>query len=207
MASNGKPTWQNFVRWFGDSKVVDKDGKPLVVYHGGQRTIDSDIVRTPFFYMTANRSEAEYWAGENGRVHEVYLKFTKPYRDSQHDDRFMDMEERAQDYDWDDPEFAEELREVTREAVYRMNELKGQGYNSIVMQGEADENYDNYIAFDPSQIKSATGNAGTFDPSNPNMLMQRATQTDTPAFKAWFGDSKVVDEDGKPLVVYHGRAS
>ena len=28
--------------------------------------------------------------------------------------------------------------------------------------------------------------------------------TDTPAFRAWFGDSKVVDENGKPLVVYHG---
>lgn len=29
-------------------------------------------------------------------------------------------------------------------------------------------------------------------------------QTETPAFKKWFGDSKVVDADGKPLVVYHG---
>jgi hypothetical protein len=29
-------------------------------------------------------------------------------------------------------------------------------------------------------------------------------QTSTPAFKKWFGDSKVVDENGKPLVVYHG---
>ncbi len=28
--------------------------------------------------------------------------------------------------------------------------------------------------------------------------------TETPEFKAWFGDSKVVDADGKPLVVYHG---
>lgn len=28
--------------------------------------------------------------------------------------------------------------------------------------------------------------------------------TDTPAFKKWFGDSKVVGTDGKPLVVYHG---
>lgn len=27
---------------------------------------------------------------------------------------------------------------------------------------------------------------------------------DTPAFKKWFGDSKVVDENGEPLVVYHG---
>ena len=32
-------------------------------------------------------------------------------------------------------------------------------------------------------------------------------QTQTPAFKKWFGDSKVVDEDGNPLVVYHGTIS
>ena len=32
-------------------------------------------------------------------------------------------------------------------------------------------------------------------------------QTDTPAFKNWFKDSKVVDDAGKPLVVYHGRLS
>jgi hypothetical protein len=31
-----------------------------------------------------------------------------------------------------------------------------------------------------------------------------ADQTETEAFKRWFGDSKVVDADGKPLVVYHG---
>jgi hypothetical protein len=29
---------------------------------------------------------------------------------------------------------------------------------------------------------------------------------DTPAFKAWFGDSKAVDAAGKPLVVYHGTS-
>jgi hypothetical protein len=33
---------------------------------------------------------------------------------------------------------------------------------------------------------------------------KRKDQTQTKAFKAWFGDSKVVDENGKPLVVYHG---
>jgi hypoxanthine-guanine phosphoribosyltransferase len=30
-------------------------------------------------------------------------------------------------------------------------------------------------------------------------------QTDTPEFKRWFGDSKVVDAQGKPLVVYRGE--
>jgi hypothetical protein len=32
-------------------------------------------------------------------------------------------------------------------------------------------------------------------------------QIDTPEFKRWFGSSKVVDENGNPLVVYHGTAS
>jgi hypothetical protein len=32
-------------------------------------------------------------------------------------------------------------------------------------------------------------------------------QTETEAFKKWFGDSKVVDAEGKPLVVYHGTRS
>jgi len=31
--------------------------------------------------------------------------------------------------------------------------------------------------------------------------------TDTPEFRAWFGDSQVVDENGEPLVMYHGTKS
>lgn len=33
VAPNGKLASENFARWFGDSKVVDAEGKPLVVYH------------------------------------------------------------------------------------------------------------------------------------------------------------------------------
>ena len=29
-------------------------------------------------------------------------------------------------------------------------------------------------------------------------------QTELPGFKSWFGESKIVEEHGKPLVVYHG---
>lgn len=34
----------------------------------------------------------------------------------------------------------------------------------------------------------------------------RGQVADTPAFKRWFGDSKVVDSEGEPLVVYHGTS-
>lgn len=37
-----------------------------------------------------------------------------------------------------------------------------------------------------------------------DMLMSNRRQVDTPEFKRWFGDSKVVDANGDPLVVYHG---
>ena len=37
--------------------------------------------------------------------------------------------------------------------------------------------------------------------------LRRGEQAETSAFKRWFGDSKVVDADGKPLVVYHGTTS
>jgi len=35
-------------------------------------------------------------------------------------------------------------------------------------------------------------------------LFSRQRQTETPEFKRWFDDSKVVDKNGEPLVVYHG---
>ena len=44
----------------------------------------------------------------------------------------------------------------------------GMGVRSSGMQGVKDTTH--YIVFEPNQIKSATGNIGTFDPQNPNIL-------------------------------------
>jgi len=87
-----------------------------------------------------------------------------------------------------------------------------------------------YVAFKPTQIKSALGNTGTFDPTNPLITAggkgsgnfghsgrpgevggSASTGTDdgasgvaTPTFRQWFSGSKVVDARGDPLEVYHG---
>jgi hypothetical protein len=42
---------------------------------------------------------------------------------------------------------------------------------------------------------------------NPKSLALSVGQTDTASFSAWFGASKVVDDLGRPLVVYRGCAS
>ncbi len=49
-----------------------------------------------------------------------------------------------------------------------------------------------------ADIAEAKGQKGMFALADP---------TDSAKFKAWFGDSKVVDEKGKPLVVYHGTGA
>ena len=40
-----------------------------------------------------------------------------------------------------------------------------------------------------------------------NIRKSISPQVDTPEFKNWFGDSKVVDENGNPIVVYHGSGT
>jgi N12 class adenine-specific DNA methylase len=42
------------------------------------------------------------------------------------------------------------------------------------------------------------------DESKQGSLFMAADPVDSPAFKRWFGDSKVVDAEGRPMVVYHG---
>ena len=49
------------------------------------------------------------------------------------------------------------------------------------------------------------GRAGDMQGEALNQVRGDATQT--PEFKAWFGDSKVVDKSGRPRVVYHGTRS
>jgi len=79
------------------------------------------------------------------------------------------------------------------------------GYDGAITDGSGETGGENeYRVFSPSQIKSVF-NQGTFDPNDPRILMQSAPGA--PAFDAWFGDSKVVDEDGQPRVMYHGTTA
>ena len=46
--------------------------------------------------------------------------------------------------------------------------------------------------------------ADVADASGGDFFQQRPAAVDTPAFKAWFKDSEIVDEKGDPRVLYHG---
>lgn len=80
---------------------------------------------------------------------------------------------------------------VLKDFVGRMgNWMKGRGFQTVE---------DIFKAIDQGKLGKRKGEAKKS--VKPQFSVE---QTKTPAFKKWFGDSKVVDESGKPLVVYHG---
>lgn len=93
--STGKPInpteegVRNFWRWFGESRVVDEQGRPLVVYHGTRRSFDSFVPSKPRgafgnpvgIYFDTDRQAAEEYAmdvdgatDEKSRIIEAYVR-------------------------------------------------------------------------------------------------------------------------------------
>ncbi|MEZ2293920.1 PLxRFG domain-containing protein [Variovorax sp. RCC_210] len=155
-----------FRAWFGDSKVVDGEGKPLKAYHGTDQAFtafDDEFIgegngNTDWgngFYFTDSKQAADGYAqGEEGRTLEVYLSIKNPAP----------------------MEVVNEVMEqpgAEMDADYVRQELASRGYDGIIVNHKGGER--EFVAFQPTQIKSATGNAGTFDESNPDIMFSRST--------------------------------
>ena len=89
--------------------------------------------------------------------------------------------------------------------------IKKAGYDGVIV--DRGNNYKEYVAFEPNQIKSATENNGDFNPNNPDIRFSLVApegssreQVLAAAAKA-MPKTKVVDRYGRPRVVYHGTAS
>ncbi len=152
-----------FKKWFGDSKVVDENGKPLVVYHG---TVgDFDSFNTPSYFSDAKMVSqfvmegidffGEQPIGEN--IKPVYLSIQNP--------KIYTTEQEYDDYVMSpSPTFDSNLET-----------LKNQGFDGILYKPEDIGSSTYYVAFKPTQIKSIF-NKGTFDPKDPSILMQSLDQ-------------------------------
>ena len=180
--SESKPVPQTetpeFKKWFGDSKVVDKDGKPLVVYHGttadfkefkrgkigenyGQRFSDG-------FYFTENAELSEGYSKKLENSHKqgssikpVYLSLKNPLEINSPIE-YKSILEKIKE------KFGKNIVERDRLRGKSDSEILGMdGYDGVIYKnkGEMEE----IVAFSPTQIKSATGNRGTFDPNEADM--------------------------------------
>ncbi|MFV0602025.1 MAG: hypothetical protein ACK5NE_09460 [Brachymonas sp.] len=193
LAPNGKPSnlnerqWHQvrspeFKNWFGDwendprsaSKVVDANGEPMVVYHGTREDFSAfDRSRL------GENSEAHAAGGEPGWVQTAYTGFWFSSREDIAD--FIDAPNSVDAYlSIQNPKQFDSLEELAREAGVlggaKYSELLEQeGYDGIVLLRDEEMGGVSHVAFHPAQIKSATGNQGTFDPNDPNILHQGAS--------------------------------
>jgi N12 class adenine-specific DNA methylase/GGDEF domain-containing protein/adenine-specific DNA methylase len=194
MRSKPQTQTEAFKRWFGDSKVVDADGKPLVVYHGTPSDFNefkTDSQLGAHFGVTVGQAEAIIadmdmgnWTFMDGsNIRPVYLKIENP----------LDMPSDLGD--WDSLSSLKEYLGPDNYEIFTNEEMNGwtkasdvrsaliaKGYDGIkynnLFEGEGiDEEQDAYIVFSPNQIKSATGNDGGFDPDNNDIRFSRNPQS------------------------------
>jgi hypothetical protein len=180
-----------FKKWFGDSKVVDADGKPLVVYHGSNK--DTETLKIQFqegIFFTDNTDTASDFAAfrslndaitsDGGVVYPVYLSIQNPLIHDMEGRHLVEDEdgviERAKSEGRDGVIFKNAGMQM--DATYNEDgELEGElaGYGSALTPDELETIpggvSDVFVAFTPTQIKSVN-NRGTFDPADPRILYQ-----------------------------------
>ena len=133
------------------SKVVDKNGEPLVVYHGTNWDgWEFDTENGAFF--SEKEDYAEEMAAQRGgsRIVKAYLSIKNP------------LVVKVPGNKMADPEF--EARIIA--------EAKSKGHDGVKLETDTDNEIAKdvfWVAFEPNQIKSATDNVGTFDPGNPDV--------------------------------------
>lgn len=178
----------NFMKWFKGSKVVDKNGNPLIVYHGTDKSFnsfknmggkvitifgDAPVKRQGFFFTPSINAAKEF--GKN--IISVYLNIKKPFDlvDGDIDLMLDELEknginrrwiEKTDQWELFDGEDGEELIKV----------LKKIGYDGVIfMEPNAGVNRGgkSYIAFESSQVKSATDNNGDFNLNSDNIYEER----------------------------------
>lgn len=153
-----------FKDWFGDSKVVDKDGKPLVVYKGmypyDYTKENEPIIKTinrgedfPAFnkdepgvkiagFFASKPEVSDRFVYKGGSTYPVYLSFQKPYIIDANGEKAGNIQ------------FGESGKPF-REAI------RSKKYDGVIIKNTEDEG-DIFVALKPEQIKSIF-NKGTFD--------------------------------------------
>jgi len=156
------------------SKVVDENGEPLAVFHGGTFK-KSDIPK-----------EGMHFGTEKSATQRIKDKRTK--KDTELNAVFLSVKnpvETPDTYIKDWSKTIEWAKNKGHDGILYINKVEDKGNIS-------------YIAFDPNQIKSATDNTGTYDPQNPSILFQLSDENQeiVNAAKAVYGTTNDIREAG-----------
>ena len=176
--------------YFKDSKVRDDNGNLLTLYHGTNENFDTfeNVKTEPGYWFTEDKE----YASEHGKnIMEVNLNLTNPL-----DVNTIEDEEIL----WDTARKVYGKENVTEKEVLSnkvKDKLKALGYDGMIWEHSGKNTY---IAFEPSQIKKT--DADIRYSLNDNQGRELSKEQ-----KEYFKDSKVRDDNGNLLTMYHGTDS
>jgi hypothetical protein len=204
----------NFSKWFGDSKVVDEDGKPLVVYHITKTKgitefspkFKTDLSSMGFHFGTKKQAEfrgTQYdFESKNPSIDDYYLSIKNPLTVSHMASFAPDyLADEMMDINLITPEQYESLQEKNNYATLPLGNalvkiLKKNGYDGLVYENDREGEGKSYVPFEPTQIKSATGNSGEFSQTNADIRAEaKQPKAEIPTPKKLKADLGAVNED------------
>ncbi|MBQ5847425.1 MAG: hypothetical protein IIW49_00705, partial [Treponema sp.] len=186
-----------FKAWFGDwendpenaSKVVDKNGEPLVVYHGTSESFDVFGKETRegenFHFGTKEQAELrvkdyiEFIEADINRKKEDVKNANSETSKFYSRNAILQLEKQLEGFK--NPKFMAvylDIKKPKREQdenlwYKKTKEAKPLGYDGFVYYNVYENTGDDsYAVFSPNQIKSATDNSGEFSSDNPSILFQ-----------------------------------
>lgn len=199
VAERGKTESAAFTRWFGNSKAVNRNGEPLLVFHGaGAMFTTFDAGGKPIWltaniqyaekYSTVNRAaekllpSSSIYAGNVDRVIPAYIRVENPANvgntDGGFDGNYMDLAKRIGVRPselrkaWEEAGRPEMLWQVVN-SKQMSDLLRRHGYDGI----QAIENgVATWAVLEPTQIKSAVANNGAFSLKSADIRYASAQQ-------------------------------
>jgi hypothetical protein len=167
----------NFKRFFGDSKAVNQDGSPMVLYHGTTADFDKfkvgkegGALGNGLYFSPSREFADEYAREEGGNVVPVYVSIQNPLIIDGSISRDP-MTEALVRLGVDRNKAENIVEKAYEDKGYITNEVKSRatkaGFDGIFQykEGELSE----VVAFNPTQVKSSIGNVGTFDLADPRI--------------------------------------
>lgn len=177
----------NFLKWFEGSKLVDEYGEPQRLYHGTDRDFQSfddaanrradagmgaDFTDTGWFgkghYLTPSANAGSGYAGKQtgANVMPVYAALKNPFIVRGLGGRDMDRYLSAAGADFTPAQLSRGYRLPSEQTAW----LRAQGYDGVHAFDPSDPGAPpEIVVFEPTQIKSAIGNRGTYDPNDPDI--------------------------------------
>ena len=175
----------NFMHWFGDwindpknaSRVLDKNGEPLVVYHGTPKDRMFSIFHTR--HQGEDAYKGTHQGAHFGTLKSSIDRIIDLYRSTYNLQHYIpsNPEELARKHGHIMPCFLN-IRKLGRvkdqgfDWSKVINVAKSKGFDGLIYENEwEDDGSNSYIVLEPEQIKSATRNNGEYS-SNPDVYKQ-----------------------------------